>query len=72
MEKFSKFTFYYITPLCLGFITGVSARDSFTLNLSKKISMSLAEYYEAIDENVDPEISKSFPEVERLLNKNKK
>jgi hypothetical protein len=69
MDKISKFTFYYITPICLGFITGLSIRDSLGLNISKKISMSLADYYEKIDEDVDESIRKDYPEVEKLLKK---
>jgi hypothetical protein len=69
MEKFAKFSFYYITPLMLGFITGLSVRDSATLNLSKKISMSLADYYDNIDEPVNEVIAESFKEMERLLKK---
>jgi hypothetical protein len=69
MDKFSKFTFYYITPLALGFVTGLCVRDTTTLRLSRKISMSLVDYYEKIDEPVDPAISTSFPDVPRLLKK---
>ena len=69
MDKFSKFTFYYITPVLLGFITGLSVRDSLGLNLKKKISMTMADYYEKIDEEVDENIKKDFPDVEKLLKK---
>jgi hypothetical protein len=72
MDKFSKFTFYYITPLALGFITGISCRDSMTLRLGRKISMSLADYYEKVDEEVDKHIKINFPEIERCLEKHKK
>jgi hypothetical protein len=69
MDKISKITFYYITPMMLGFVTGLSIRDSMGLNLSKKISMSLADYYEKIDDDIDDNIKKDYPEVEKLLNK---
>ncbi len=69
MDKISKITFYYITPLMFGFITGLSVRDSMGLNISKKISMSLADYYEKIDEEVDESIKKDYPEVDKLLKK---
>ncbi len=70
--SFSKFTFYYITPLFLGFISGICFRDSISLNISKKISMSLADYYEKIDEEVDTAIKTEFIDVENLIKKSKR
>ena len=66
MEKISKFSFYYITPTMLGFITGLSFRDSMTLSISKKITMSLVDYYEVVDEEMDKNIVQNFPDLQKL------
>ena len=67
LAKLPKFTFYYILPTVSGFLLGLLARDYFMLNADKKIAMSLADYYEYIDQEPEVEINKHFPEVQRLL-----
>ena len=69
IKKIPVFSFYYVIPLTLGFGIGLIFRDNQTLNINKKISMSLADYYSEIGEDVDEEVSEEFPEVERLLKK---
>lgn len=67
------YSFYYFLPLTLGLFTGIAFRDSQTLSVKKKISMSTAEYYEKIGEEVHIDIAGAFPDVERLLKRvNKK
>jgi hypothetical protein len=67
LTKIPKFTFYYILPTFAGFSLGLLVRDYFMLNADKKLAMSLADYYEYIDEEPELEINKYFPEVQRLL-----
>ena len=69
IRKIPVFSFYYFMPITLGFGIGLIFRDNQTLNINKKISMSLADYYLEIGEEVDEDVSKEFPEVERLLKK---
>lgn len=69
IKKIPVFTFYYVIPLTLGFGVGLIFRDNQTVNINKKLSMSLADYYTDIGEYVDEDVSKEFPEVERLLKK---
>lgn len=67
MSSFSKFTFYYIFPVCMGFSLGIIVRDYHTVNINKKLSMSLAEYYQNIEEEPSENINRHFPEVKKLL-----
>jgi hypothetical protein len=69
IRKIPIFSFYYVVPLVLGFGMGLSFRDNQTINVNKKISMSLADYYLETGEEVKDEISREFPEVERLIKK---
>ena len=67
--KLSSFSFYYVLPLTLGFGMGLAFRDNQTININKKISMSLADYYTHIGEDISNDVAKEFPEVEKLLKK---
>lgn len=67
MSKIINFTFYYLMPSSLGFVTGLCIRDSFVLSSNKKISMALADYYETTHTEIDDQIGNKFPEVKKLL-----
>jgi hypothetical protein len=54
-------------PTLLGFSAGLVYRDNTLLSVNKKISMSLADYYQIIGEKPNLEVSREFPEVNRLL-----
>ena len=69
IKKIPVFSFYYVVPLIHGFTMGLCFRDNQTINVNKKISMSLADYYAEIHEDVSAEINNEFPEVEKLLKK---
>jgi hypothetical protein len=69
LTKFPSFTFYYITPIFLGFTMGLWFRDSQILPVRKKVAMSIADYYTEINEEIDKEIAREFPESVRLLKK---
>ena len=69
IRKFPIFSFYYVVPLILGFGTGLCLRDNQIMSVNKKISMSLADYYLETGENVNDQITKEFPDVEKLIKK---
>jgi hypothetical protein len=74
MNKFKKipvFTFYYILPTFLGFSAGLIYRDLVTLDVNKKVTMSLADYYLLTDERPaeNSVISREFPDLNRLIKK---
>jgi len=68
------FTFYYILPISLGFITGLVIKDSQILSNRRKISMSVFSYYNHIDEKIPDHFLRILPDLDHLRNtfKNKK
>jgi len=69
IRKFPIFSFYYVVPLLIGFGTGLCIRDYQILSVNKKISMSLADYYLETGDNLNDQIRKEFPDVEKLIKK---
>ncbi len=69
MNSIIKFSFNYILPFTLGTSMGFIYRDMITINVDKKLSMSLADYYKDINDEVDGSVKKQLPEVESLLKK---
>jgi hypothetical protein len=72
LKKLPVFSFYYILPTFMGFSAGLIYRDKITLNVEKKISMSLADYYLEIEDRPNKEIKQEFPSLERLMEKAEK
>jgi hypothetical protein len=68
-SKIPIFTFYYVLPSILGFSAGLIYRDYTTIDINKKITMSLADYYLLLGEKPDKRVNREFPEVNRLLKK---
>ncbi len=71
MGLFSKipvFSFYYVLPMSLGFITGLALKDSQILSNKKKISMSVFTYYNHIDEKIPDNFLKILPDLDYLKN----
>ncbi len=71
-SKIPIFTFYYVLPTLLGFSAGLIYRDNSLVDINKKISMSIADYYILIGEKPDKRLFREFPEVNRLLKKMEK
>ena len=69
MSFIAKSTFYYILPFITGFSLGLVSRDNIMLDINKKISMSLADYYEQTNTKPEERIYREFPEVIKLLKK---
>jgi len=55
----------------MGFSIGLILRDHTTNDINKKVSMSLANYYEFIDEEVEESMKDEYPEVSKLIHLNK-
>ncbi len=72
IRKIPIFTFYYLMPMSLGFVTGLVIKDSQILSNKRKISMSVFSYYSNIDENIPIEFLKGLPDLEYLRNSNNK
>lgn len=68
IRKIPIFTFYYLMPMSLGFITGLAVKDSQILSNKRKISMSVFSYYNNIDENIPIEFLKGLPDLDYLRN----
>ena len=68
-SKLPVFTYYYVLPLLLGFSAGIIYREYTTIDINKKITMSLADYYLVLGEKPDKSVSREFPEVNRILKK---
>jgi hypothetical protein len=68
-KKIINFNFYYVVPLTLGILGGLSLRDSSTLHPNRKITMALVNYYEMTEESIDPILKKEFPDVEKIMKK---
>jgi len=69
MSKIPKMTFYYVLPTVMGFSAGLVYRDYYSFDINKKISVSLAEYYEFIGEKPDTNTLKEYPELNKLMRK---
>lgn len=66
IRKIPIFTFYYIMPMSLGFITGLVVKDSQMLSNKRKISMSVFSYYDHIDEDIPDSFLKVLPDLDHL------
>jgi hypothetical protein len=71
IKNFSTFSFYYILPTSLGFITGLAIKDSQILGNKRKIAMSVFSYYSNLEETIPNQIMKLLPDLEYLKNVNK-
>jgi hypothetical protein len=69
ISKIPKMTFYYVLPTVMGFSAGLVYRDYYSFDISKKISVSLAEYYEFIEDKPDSKTLKEYPELNKLMRK---
>jgi hypothetical protein len=67
LKKLPIFSFYYILPTTMGFSAGLIYRDIVTLNVEKKITMSLADYYQEVEDNPTKEIKEEFASLEKLI-----
>lgn len=67
-RKIPTFTFYYIMPMSLGFITGLIIKDSQILSNKRKISMSVFSYYSHIDEKIPDKFLSILPDLDYLKN----
>jgi len=72
LSKIPTFTFYYILPMSMGFLTGLAIKDSQILGNKKKISMSIFSYYSSIDEKIPDQFFKFLPDLQYLNSKNNK
>lgn len=68
VRKIPIFTFYYIMPMSLGFVTGLAIKDSQILSNKRKISMSVFSYYNHIDEKIPDNFLKILPDLDFLKN----
>ncbi len=69
LGKIPVFTFYYILPSLMGFSAGLIYRDIITLDVNKKVTMSLADYYLLLDEKPSKDLAREFPDLNRLIKK---
>ena len=69
MNSFPKISFYYILPVCMGFSMGMIIRDHNTIDINKKLSVSLAEYYSYLEEEPNEKLKAEFPNLSKLLKK---
>lgn len=70
LRKIPTFTFYYILPASLGFVTGLSIKDSLILSNTRKISMSVDAYYKNQDEVIPVKLFTLLQDL-KLLDKKK-
>ena len=68
----SKFSFYYILPLGLGFITAITLRDSQTISYKKRLMMALASYYEKTNDVINHNILKEYPMLPEIIERGRK